>query len=355
MQAQPAASRFPWNLEERQLIDLFQTLAVFAGSLALILVIRHVLFRVLYHRAGSRVKTVFLDTLRFPSFLWCLAGALAIALRFATLTERQIELAGNWIVVFVIVSLTLVAAAGAVRMIEAYGERQGMHFAVAGLSRTLTYVVVLSTGALVLMRFLGLEITPLLTALGVGGLAVALALQDTLANFFAGVHILVETPISLGDFIQLASGEEGTVTDIGWRTTRVLTGANNTIVIPNTKITSGILTNYFLPDRRVVAEVAILAHHDADLEQIRRIALEEAVNVEGVLASRNPVFLFDPGVTPTHLQSKVLVHVETPQQKGAVQSALRLRILDRFRRDGVPLPSNERIAVMHSEGHAHRG
>src|SRR4030095_2322700 len=100
-------------------------------------------------------------------------------------------------------------------------------FAVAGLSRTLIYIFVFSIGLLVLLSEFDVKITPILTALGVGGLAVALALQDTLANLFAGIHILVEEPISLGATIRLASGEEGVVTDIGWRTTRVRNGSNN--------------------------------------------------------------------------------------------------------------------------------
>src|SRR6185503_21069669 len=135
----------------------------------------------------------------------------------------------------------------------------------SGLARTLIRVFIFTCGALVLLRIYNVNITPVLTALGVGGLAVALALQDTLANFFAGIHILIEEPIELGAFIRLSTGEEGIVTDIGWRTTRVRNGANNIVVIPNTKITSGILINYNLPDLRLTSEVAILAAFDADL------------------------------------------------------------------------------------------
>ena len=116
-----------------------------------------------------------------------------------------------------------------------------MPLAMAGLTRTLTRFAVLATGLLVLLAYLNISITPMLTALGIGGLAVALALQDTLANFFAGLHILVERPIFVGDYIRLESGQEGVVTDIGWRTTRIRTLSANMVVVPNTKITSGTL------------------------------------------------------------------------------------------------------------------
>jgi small-conductance mechanosensitive channel len=237
-------------------------------------------------------------------------------------------------------------AAVFVRMISAYGERKSMPFAVAGLSHTLTYVFLLSLAGMMLLRLFDIEITPLLTALGVGGLAVALALQDTLANFFAGIHILVEEPMVVGDFIRLSSGEEGVVRDIGWRTTRVQTGVNNTIVIPNTKITSGILTNFSMPERRVFADVNIITGLDADPEQVKRIALEVASSTEGVLKQYAPVFLFDPGVTPAYLGYKLLVQVASQEQRGGIQSAIRMELLKRFRAEGVPMQVPEKIAVL---------
>ena len=213
-----------------------------------------------------------------------------------------------------------------------------MPFAVAGLSRTLTNVIVLSIGSLMLLRMFGVEITPILTALGVGGLAVALALQDTLANLFAGIHILVEEPIGVGDFIKLSSGEEGVVKDIGWRTTRILTGGNNMTVIPNTKITSSTLTNFNLPERRVGLDIAILAAYDADHNQIAGIALEIAANTHGVLEEPAPSVWFDPGVTPTSLQMKLVVHVASQMERGPVQSSIRRRLIERFRENGIPFP-----------------
>jgi len=328
-----------WWIEQKKLLKWVEPLATFAVALAAVLLLRKLVVLWLKRRARKReaLAAVVLDTIRFPSLLWCLAGAMAISLRYGDLTRRQIQWADKAIVVFLIVSLSLVGASVAVRMITAYGERQQMPFAAAGLSRTLARILVLAIGAMTLLAALGLSITPMLTALGVTGLAVALALQDTLANFFAGIHILVERPISVGDLIRLESGEEGTVTDIGWRTTRVRTPANNMVVAPNTKITSGILVNYSVPEPRTAAEVAIPVAHEADPEQVRRIALEAAGQVEGVLADPAPAFFCDPGLLPTHLQFKLVVHVAERRQQFRVQSEIRLLLLERFHREGVPL------------------
>lgn len=312
--------------------------AVFGIALFAALVVRYLVLRALARRGAF--SGVFVATIRFPSFLWSLAAALAVAIEYTKLPREDAARASLWIGAFVIISLTLVAASVAVRMLSQYGERQGMPFAAAGLSRALIRVLVFALGAAWLLAHFEMwkGITPLLTALGVGGIAVALALQDTLANFFAGIHILVERPIIVGDSIRLESGHEGVVTDIGWRTTRVRTGSNDMVVVPNTKITSGILVNYSLPDRRTMTEVQILASHKADAELVRRIVLEEAARVEGVLADPAPLFLCDPGVLPTHLQCKLVVQMADRGALGRVQSELRMRLLARFRDEGVPLP-----------------
>jgi small-conductance mechanosensitive channel len=128
----------------------------------------------------------------------------------------------------------------------------------------------------------------------------------------------------------------------------VRTGNLDIIVVPNTKITSGILVNHSLPSRRTLAEVAVPVAHEADAEQVRRIALEEAVATEGVRRDFEPVFLCDPGVLPTHSQFKVIVQVEDWAVQGRVQSDIRMRLLARFRAEGVPLPDL-------SAAHANRG
>lgn len=315
-------------------------LAIFGIALLIAVVIRQVIFNLVRNRAPKHPNfaLVALEAARLPSVLWCLAFALEIALRYAELSDRQIDLATKLIVAFLIISISLAISSVTVRMLMLYGERNKMPFAVAGLSQTLTRIVVLSIGGLILLRHFDITITPILTALGVGGLAVALALQDTLANFFAGVHILVENPMSLGDYIKLGEGEEGIVTDIGWRTTRIRTGSNTMVVVPNTKITSGILTNFTLPTARVSAEVLILAAHDADVDVIAQLAMETAVETAGVLEEPAPTVLFDPGILPTHMQLKLIVHVANQLEKGGIQSRIRVGLLHKLRAHQVPLP-----------------
>lgn len=317
------------------------TLPVFAFSVATLvaLLIRQLLLKLIARGASkSNFPSVFVDAVKFPSILWCIAAGLAIAVHSAPGPPAFDHWAQKALGGFVIISITMVAAAIAARMVTVYGERHHMYFAVAGLSRTLIYMFVFSVGLLVLLSQFGVQIAPILTALGVGGLAVALALQDTLANLFAGIHILVEEPIQVGHFIETAEGHKGTVLDIGWRTTRIQTFGNNILVIPNHKITSGILTNYTLHDARVIAEVVIMAAHEADAARIAEIAMDAASGVDGALSDPAPVVVLDPGIVATHLQMKMLVHVRNITDRGRVQSVIRARIVEGFRREGIPFP-----------------
>jgi small-conductance mechanosensitive channel len=322
-------------------MKVVRPLLAFTLTLLILLSLRHWLIKWLYSRAGGEghYRYIVLETLRFPSVLWCVAAAVQLGLEISIIPNKYIGRATSAILAFLIVSLSMVLASASVRALTIHGQRRGVALAFSGLAKTLIRVFIFTCGALVVLHVYNVNITPLLTALGVGGLAVALALQDTLANFFAGIHILIEEPIALGAFIHLSTGEEGVVTDIGWRTTRLRNGANNIVVIPNTKITSGILVNYNLPETRLMAEVAVMVGFDADLDQVKRIVIEETIACAGVLGTPEPNIFFNPGVLPSHLQFTLVFSVSDFTRRGPVMSDVRLRIYRRLRAEGVPLPT----------------
>ena len=332
-------------IDQQKLWAWGEIAAWFAGSFALLLLMRQIALGVLRRRGrdGHPYIDIFAETIRLPSLLWCLAAALTTGARYANLTPRQEKAVETWTVVFVITSVSLVLSSVFVRMFSLFGEKRGVKMAASGLSRTLTQVVVMTLGALTLMNYLGISVTPILTVLGVGGLAVGLALQDTLSNLFAGVHLLIEEPFRVGDFIRLSTGEEGTVSDIGWRTTRLLMGSNNVTVIPNNKITTTVLVNYAMPERWLMTEIDIPTAHNADAALVEKLALAAAREAEGVRAQPAPVFLADPGPLPTHLQFKLIVPIEDRIQQGLVRSNIRLLLLKKFQEHDVPLPMGDRL------------
>ena len=147
-------------LFEKKLLFWAQAGGWFFGSLAVLLLARRILLSWLQHPTANGASRVVYETLRWPSILWSMAGALNIGLRFAELTERQDKLVGAWVVAFLIVSLTLVIANVLVRLLVLYGSLRNMQFAVSGLSRAMTQVFIYSIGLLVLLGYLGISITP---------------------------------------------------------------------------------------------------------------------------------------------------------------------------------------------------
>ncbi|NVI86968.1 mechanosensitive ion channel family protein [Actinomadura sp. BRA 177] len=161
----------------------------------------------------------------------------------------------------------------------------------------ITRVIVLGIGVLVMLQSIGVSITPLLGALGVGGLAVALALQDTLANLFAGVHVLASKTIEPGDYIKLATGQEGYVVDINWRNTSIRTLSDNIEVIPNQRFSDTILTNYHRPAQDMSVLVYAKVAYEVDLDEFEELLIqvghEVMKDVQGGVADTDIFVRFD--------------------------------------------------------------
>ncbi|MEW6748639.1 MAG: mechanosensitive ion channel family protein [Candidatus Micrarchaeota archaeon] len=137
--------------------------------------------------------------------------------------------------------------------------------------RNVVKVAIILIFLVFVLHRLGFETGALITGLGVGGLAVALALQDTLSNFFAGVHILIDKPFKEEDFIKLETGIEGTVKQIGWRTTRLVTPAMNEVIVPNSKLSTSILENYNSPNFLSGVFYVIGVDYKEDIDHVENI------------------------------------------------------------------------------------
>lgn len=149
---------------------------------------------------------------------------------------------------------------------------------------------VIGFGLLIFLDLIGISITPVLASLGIGSLAIGLALQDTLANFFAGIYITIDKPVREGDFIKLESGEEGYVVEVGWRSTRIQMLPNNILIIPNQKIISTIITNYYLPSPELAVLVEVGVHYQSDLNQVERVTVEVARQIMKTVPGAVPNF-----------------------------------------------------------------
>lgn len=129
-------------------------------------------------------------------------------------------------------------------------------------------------GGLLAMDQLGINISPLIAGMGLGGLAVALALQPTLANLFAGTYVMTEGVVTPGDYIQMENGVAGYVMDVSWRSTRLRTWHNNLVVVPNARFAETIITNYQEPVPAVNVFLTCGVSYDSDLRQVEQVSRE---------------------------------------------------------------------------------
>ncbi|MDI6819795.1 MAG: mechanosensitive ion channel [Candidatus Hodarchaeaceae archaeon] len=128
-------------------------------------------------------------------------------------------------------------------------------------------------GLMVILDILGVSVTAPLAALGIGGIAIAFALQSTLSDFLSGVYLMADRPIRVGDYIKLETGQEGYVLDIGWRSTKMRELPNNVIVVPNSKLAGAIITNYYLPQPEMSVLVQVGVSYDSDLKKVEKVTL----------------------------------------------------------------------------------
>lgn len=141
-------------------------------------------------------------------------------------------------------------------------------------------VFVYFIGLIIILKHFNVEITPLVATLGIGGIAIGFALQDTLSNFFAGLHIISDKPINIGDFVELGGNISGYVEDIGWRTTRIRTLPNTLVIVPNSKIASTIITNDSLPVPEMSIAIQCGVAYTSDLKKVEDVTIEAAEKIQ---------------------------------------------------------------------------
>jgi small-conductance mechanosensitive channel len=322
-----------------------QPAAVFLITLAIAYLIRRIFFRALRSWIGrkpGRAGQTLYDALHGPTHIWNFILAAHFAIQSSELPHSVTGKAPEMLQVLFIASLTLMFMRIAGELVLQFGEQLPGAAPVATLTQTLAQLVVVILGVLVILRVIGIEITPYLTALGVGGLAVALALQDTLSNLFGGFYVAMAGQVRLGDYIKLNTGEEGYVTDIGWRSTVIRTLGGNLIIVPNAKLAQAMVTNYWLPQKAMGISVQVGVSYTSDIDLVERVLLEvgkqAAAEVPGMLADPAPEVTLDPGFGDWSLTFQLGFQIAEFSYQTNVRTEVRKRILRRFRAEGIEIP-----------------
>ncbi|MBU0585899.1 mechanosensitive ion channel family protein [Candidatus Micrarchaeota archaeon] len=208
--------------------------------------------------------------------------------------------------------------------------------------RVAIYVVAI----LMALTNLNVEITPLLAGLGIASLAVALALQDSLGNFFAGVNISVDQPLRKGDYIQTEGGIEGVVQEVGWRSTKILTLQNNFVVIPNSKLAQSVVTNYHRPNDEMVNGGVIGVSYNSDVDhviQVIRNSIKKMSEDSDIsITDAEPTVRLD-SFGDFSLNFKYFYRVKNYTMRFKAIGALNRILFYEFKKEGIEIPFPVRV------------
>jgi small-conductance mechanosensitive channel len=328
-------------------VDSLPTWATAAAYVTLWLLVGILLRRLLRRWLGdfarsnpSEVAEVIADAVPRPAGMAVFLAGLAGGLRFLTVPEtRLLEL--HKILAFSLATLGVILVMRvAFKAIEAYGRSNPALRSSAGIGKALTWIAGLALVGVLASDTLGISPAPALTAFGVGSIAVALAVQDSLSNFFSGLYIIIDKPIRPGDFVRVDPSYEGYVASIGWRSTQLRTVSNNLVIIPNATLSKAIITNYSLPSPHMASNVRVDVPADADVDKVLATLAEvtETVkDISGVAATPVPSVVLVPGFVDGGIAFTISYSVSSISEQQNVQHAVRMRIAARFRAANIAL------------------
>lgn len=359
----PAGVEVPLNPESlalswatiKDLEVLLVPAAVAIVTFAGLMVVRALVFKVLERwakRSESKLDDVVVGAFRGPTVYWAVAVAIYMGIAVSEIPPKYLFYLTRAINIIIVFSVTVAAANLSGRIVHSYVVSKSLPVPTTGLAYGIIKGTILVLGFVIILGLLGISIAPMVTALGVGGLAVALAMQDTLANLFAGIHILVEKSIRVGDFVELESGLKGYVDDITWRTTRIRMIPNNMVVIPNNKLSQSIVTNYYMPEKAMSLYIPIGVNYASDPEHVERVVLEEVERatgeVPGLIRDMEPHIRF-MNFGDSALEFRLIVRVGEYFDQYPVQHELRKRIFKRFHAEGIEIPFPHRTVYLREE------
>ena len=320
--------------------------------IALILIVIPPLMRAL-RRKAERAQHLFSEivesALGTPLILFFLGMGLMIFIDAVPFPPRWIRYSNALLIILFVLSGYLFLDRLMIEVLRRYSKRAEMLASSAGVIKTLYRIIILGFVSLIILDRLNITITPFLASLGIGGLVVALALQDTLANFFSGIYIFFDKPIRIGDYIKLESGQEGYVTQIGWRNTRIRMLPNNMVIVPNAKLVSSQITNFYLPETEMATLVQVGVSYQSDLEKVERVTIEVAKEVlrqvEGGVKEFEPFIRYHT-FSDFSINFTVILRAKEYVHKYLITHEFIKRLHRRYQSEGIEIPFPIRTIYM---------
>jgi len=322
--------------------EYLRFLVIFIGTIVFV-TISYFILKLIVRRIAGRKKSYgefILKQLSKPVLLLVFFIGLYTSLRPLSFSSQYISwIDGAFFIIVILLAALLVSRIITVLMLGWLKVRRGFQRTPGLLNKAISVIIFIIAVAVILAYF-KIDVTPLIAGVGLGALAIGLALQSTLSNFFAGVHLLSDKPIRVGDYIELDKDTSGIVEDIGWRSTRIRTLTDNLLIIPNGKLADSNIINYTMPRKDFTIWVPCGVAYDSDLRKVERVTLEVAKQiqqtVDGAVRDFEPVFRYRE-FGDSNINFITVLRIEEPMKRFLVKNEYIKALKERFDKEGIEI------------------
>jgi small-conductance mechanosensitive channel len=335
--------------------EIFQlSIYIISGIIAGLVLYKIVMPAIAKLAARTSIKSddLIIASIRKWVIPWCFALGLFLGLKNMEFESRYYYWLENGLLIFYIVSATLILAKVVAGMIRIKAAGTDAVIPSSSIISNITIIIIYCIGLLIILQSQGISITPVLTALGVGGLAVALALQPTLSNLFAGLQLISSGNFNRGDFIKLTTGEDGFIEDITWRSTTIRAASDHIIIVPNSKLADMTVSNYYLPQKEITFSVELGISYDSNLDEVERITKE--VIKDTLEQSAEGAKDFEPetrfsAFADGNIRLRAFLRVNSYPAQFEVRSEFIKKLHSRFYKEGILIPYPTRTVYMNDK------
>lgn len=300
----------------------------------------------------SNIKNIFLHALRGVPISFCLIVGLYWIVNTATeLPAGLVKIFSYVLFAAIVFSATRVVErtlSGFIRLKFSNSGDANQSTLLDAIFRVLIY----ASGLLIILDYYNISIAPIITAMGVGGMAVAFGVRETLENIFSGLQLIISKQMRIGEYIKLSTGDEGKVVDINWRYISIMPpNEGSLVVIPNKVIAGSVSTNYSRPRNDIVLTIPIGVGYESDLEQVERVTVEVArekmMKIDGYEPNfdengvdRNPLapVVRYQAFNDSSIDFLAVLHVTKFTNQYLIKHEFIKEITVRYRKEGINIP-----------------
>ncbi|HET6419067.1 MAG TPA: mechanosensitive ion channel domain-containing protein [Geobacteraceae bacterium] len=290
-----------------------------------------------------------------PASIFVVFCGLYFAVRSLPLPDKAQEVSSGSIFVVNIIIFTNMAYRAIDEIIHWYGarvaERTGaaMDRQILPLAEKLITIFLVCSALIITLKHFSYDILSLVTALGIGSLAIGMAAKDTLANMISGFTLMIDRPFRIGDRIRLTSGLWGDVVDIGLRSTKIKTADNTLLIIPNSELCNSTLVNMAFPDLKSNGQINVRVAYGSDVVKVKELLVETALDLPEILRDPAPGAFF-VSFGECSLNLSLSFWVDDYGKVFQVTDQLNTKIATRFAENGIEMPYPTRTVILEKEG-----